>query len=117
GHSRSQNGVLRTPMPVLYADATRSKRRWERCASEAAAWIAGSRPGMTKGQERTKKIGGETPTDARLFCRGFGHGRCPHPDPPPLAGEGMGGGSTSIGVPPRFSPQGVFHRKGRSLRP
>src|SRR5215470_2304372 len=24
---------------------------------------------------------------------------------------------TSIGVPPRFSPQGVFHRKGLSLRP
>src|SRR6516165_9586714 len=27
------------------------------------------------------------------------------------------GRRTSIGVPPRFSPQGVFHRKGLSLRP
>src|ERR1700747_3733334 len=35
---------------------------------------------------------------------------------PRLRGEGMGGGSTSIGVPPRFSSQGVFHRKGLSTR-
>ena len=33
-----------------------------------------------------------------------GCGRCPQPL--------TGGGSTSIGVPPRFSPQGVFHRQG-----
>src|SRR5690242_14770138 len=26
-------------------------------------------------------------------------------------------GSTTIGVPPRFSPQGVFHLKGLSTRP
>jgi hypothetical protein len=36
--------------------------------------------------------------------------RCPHPDPPPQAGEGMGGGSSPVGVPPRFSP-------GRQLVP
>ncbi len=65
-----------------------------------------------------KKYGGETPTDARSSSAApRGCGRCPHPDPPPLAGEGMGGGSTSIGVPPRFSSQGVFHRKGLSTRP
>ena len=36
--------------------------------------------GMDDGRARTertneRKIGGETPTDARLFCRGIGHGR------------------------------------------
>ena len=37
----------------------------------------GSNPAMTKERtERTKEsVGGETPTDARLFCRGSGHGR------------------------------------------
>jgi hypothetical protein len=54
---------------------------------------------------KNEKIGGETPTDARLFCRGIGHGRA------------WIARRTSIGVPPRFSPQGVFHRKGLSLRP
>src|SRR5689334_12115153 len=79
----------------------------KRLACFTAAWIAGSSPAMTKGKnERTKeKVGGETPTDARLFCRGSGHGRA------------WIARRTSIGVPPRFSPQGVFHRKGRSLRP
>jgi hypothetical protein len=59
-------------------------------------------------RERTeiKKIGGETPTDARLFCRAEdGHGRA------------WIARRTSIGVPPRFSSQGVFHRKGLSLGP
>jgi hypothetical protein len=60
---------------------------------------------MTVRTERKKKIGGETPTDARRFCRGSGHGRA------------WIARRTSIGVPPRFSPQGIFHRKGRSLRP
>src|SRR5690348_9009133 len=38
----------------------------------------GSSPAMTKErtEERTKEnVGGETPTDARRFCRGSGHGR------------------------------------------
>jgi hypothetical protein len=85
-----------------------------------AAWIAGSSPAMTNGtngKERKKRFGGETPTDAMKYSAvPDGHGRCPHPNPPPLAGEGMGGGSTSIGVPPRLSSQGVFHRKGLSTR-
>jgi len=55
---------------------------------------------------RTKeKIGGETPTDARLFCRALrARPRLPT------------GRRTSIGVPPRFSSQGAFHRKGPSTR-
>ncbi len=36
--------------------------------------------------------------------------RCPHPDPPPHAGEGMGGGSSPVGVPLRLLP-------GRQLVP
>ena len=40
---------------------------------------------------RTKEnVGSETPTDATVFCRGFGHGRA------------CSGRRTSIGVPPRF---------------
>jgi hypothetical protein len=31
--------------------------------------------------------------------------RCPHPNPPPQAGEGTGGGSSPVGVPPRLSPK------------
>jgi hypothetical protein len=27
------------------------------------------------GKNERKRFGGETPTDARLFCHGFGHGR------------------------------------------
>src|ERR1051325_967373 len=36
------------------------------------------KPGHDEGNERVRtkeKIGGETPTDARRFCRGSGHGR------------------------------------------
>src|SRR5689334_28657 len=74
------------------------ERRWERCASEAFAWIAGPspaegllreaesksasarrrvKPGNDEGKNgRTNEnVGGETPTDARRFCRGSGHGR------------------------------------------
>ena len=40
-----------------------------------------------------------------VLCRGVGHGRA------------WIARRTSIGVPPRFSSQGVFHRKGLSLRP
>jgi hypothetical protein len=39
------------------------------------------------------------------LCRAAGPGRAPI------------GVRTSVGVPPRFSPQGVFHRKELSLRP
>jgi hypothetical protein len=35
-------------MPVVHADVVLAKRRWKRFASDAAAWIAGSSPGMTK---------------------------------------------------------------------
>src|SRR5215472_802514 len=62
--------------------------------------------GNERARTKGKRFGGETPTDARLFCRAEdGHGRA------------WIARRTSIGVPPRFSPQGVFHRKGRSLRP
>ena len=58
---------------------------------------------MSGNDERKKNenVGGETPTDAIGIL-------------PWLAATAAPG---SIGVPPRFSPQGVFHRKGLSLRP
>ena len=80
GHSRSQNGVLRTPMPVVHADLPRASAGGLRCACSASAWIAGSFkwktvlctfcPAMTNGKNgkneknERKNIGGETPTDA-----------------------------------------------------
>ena len=92
--------------PVVHAEATRPNAGGSACASEASAWIAGSSPAMTKERtEERKRFGGETPTDARLFCRAFGHGRASSVR------------RTTVGVPPRFSSQGVFHRKGLSLRP
>src|ERR1700745_474761 len=84
-----------------------------------SAWIAGSSPAMTNGtngKERKKRFGGETPTDARFFCRAGGHGRCPHPNPPPLAGGGNGRGqhiyrrSTAVLVPRSLSSQGTQHQ-------
>src|SRR5262245_18369772 len=51
--------VLRTEWPQANAGGSIGKRR--------LAW-------MTNGKEG-KRFGGETPTDARLFCRAFGHGR------------------------------------------
>src|SRR5690242_9521500 len=90
--------------PVVHAVATRPERRWERCASVASAWIAGSKSGNDEG--KNEKIGSRMPTDAMRILPGL-RAR------PRLSAERR----TSIGVPPRFSPQGVFHRKGLSLRP
>ena len=39
-------------------------------------------------------------------CR-TGHGRGPHPYPPPLAGEGTGGGRSPSGAPPRHLPRRI----------
>jgi hypothetical protein len=55
------------------------------------------------------KRGSGTPRDALSNPRRAARG-CPHPDPPPQAGEGMGGGSSPLGVPLRLSP-------GRQLVP
>src|SRR5690349_4467227 len=63
----------------------------------------GTDDGKKERKERNneRKIGGETPTDARSSSAApCGCGRCP------------GGGSTTIGVPPRFSSRGVFHLLG-----
>ena len=87
-----------------------------------AAWMPGSSPGMTNGKnerERTKEKISEAKrrqTQGRVLPRLAGAAAAPTLTLPRLRGEGMGGGSTSIGVPPRFSSQGVFHRKGLSTR-
>jgi hypothetical protein len=49
------------------------------------------------------KKGSGTPTDACSNLPCSWHGRCPPPYPPPHAGEDKGGGSSPVGVPPRFS--------------
>jgi hypothetical protein len=43
-----------------------------------------------KNERPKENVGSETPTDATVVCRGFGHGRA------------CSGRRTSIGVPPRF---------------
>src|SRR5215468_320634 len=75
---RSQNGVLRTPMLVVHAELPPASAGGLRCAGETSAWIASLHCvelAMTNGTN--ENVGGETPTDARLFCRGIGHGRAP----------------------------------------
>src|ERR1700751_4219819 len=90
GLCRSQNGVLRTPMPVVHAELQPASAGGKHRASEASAWIAGSSPAMTNwtnGKER-KRFGGETPTDAMKYSAvPYGHGR-PHPNPPPPPSRG-----------------------------
>ena len=90
--------------PVVHAEVQQAKRRWERCASATSAWMPGSSPGMTK--KRTKEI------RRRNADRRNGHIL------PWLTATAApaNGRRTSIGVPPRFSSQGVFHRKGLSTR-
>jgi len=62
GHSRSQNGVLRTPMPVVHAEFEQANARWKALCKRSFGMA------RTNGKER-KRFGGETPTDARLFYR------------------------------------------------
>src|SRR5262249_39254565 len=94
-------------MPVVHAELPPASAGGLRCAGETSAWIASLHCvdlAMTNGTN--ENVGGETPTDARRFCRGIGHGRAPQ----------RGGAHLSAfhrGSP----PQGVFHRKGLSLRP
>src|SRR5690348_14108775 len=106
------------------------ERRWKRCGSEAFAWIAGPSPaeGLLREAEsksasarRRVKPGNDEGKNGRTNerkCRRRNADRrkalLPWQRPRPrLSAERR----TSIGVPPRFSPQGVFHRKGLSLRP
>ena len=86
------------------------ERRWERYASVGLAWIAGSSPAMTKKptgkneRKRRKKIGGETPTDARLFCRAYGTAA-------PLSAEAhIYRRSTAVLAPRSLSSQGTQPR-------
>ena len=79
------------PMPV------------EAFASAASARMTNG----TNGQERKQM------SEAKRRQRQLSHSAGPYgPRPRPSTER-----RTSIGVPPRFSPQGVFHRKGLSLRP
>src|SRR5262249_23108323 len=79
--------VLRTEWQQANAGGSIRKRRLAR---------------MTNGKER-KRFGGETPTDARLFCRALrARPRLPT------------GKRTSIGFHRGLSPKGLFHRRDPS---
>ena len=90
--------------PVVHAEEQQAKRRWKRRASVSSAWIAGSSPGNDE-RERTKEIRRRNADRRNEYSAvANGHGRA------------RSARRTSIGVPPRFSSQGVFHRKGLSTR-
>jgi hypothetical protein len=90
--------------PVVHADVTPRAPGGKRCASETSAWIAGSSLAMTKENERKKYRRRNADRRNPYSAVPYGHGRASNVR------------RTSIGVPPRFSPQGVFHRKGLSTR-
>src|ERR1051325_9608909 len=99
GHGHVTLRIVTTGLdPVVHAVATRPERRWERCASEASAWIAGSKSGNDE-WVRTKKSEAERRQTQCVFCRAV-RAR------PRLSAERR----TSICGPPRFSPPGAFHR-------
>ena len=63
GHSRSQNGVLRTPMPVVHAEFEQANARWEALCKRKFCMDCRIKSGNDEWNER-KRFGGETPTDA-----------------------------------------------------
>ena len=78
GHSRSQNGVLRTPMPVVHAEAPHVKSRWKalyqrnfrmdcRHRRVKRRRLQTAMSGNDEGKKNEENIGSETPTDARLL--------------------------------------------------
>jgi hypothetical protein len=81
--SRSRDASQRprhaTPLSEVVTTDLHSVLRAKRQQANAGGSIGKRRfARMTKEKnERKKNIGGETPTDARLFCRGIGHGRAP----------------------------------------
>ena len=103
--------------PVVHAEATRPNAGGSACASEASAWMPGigersdavlrtAMPGHDEEKNgRTKKIRRRNADRRKALLPCVRHGRA------------WSARRTTVGVPPRFSPQGVFHRKGLSLRP
>src|ERR1700745_4083325 len=93
GHSRSQNGVLRTPMPVVHAEFEQANARWEALCKRKFCMDCRIKSGNDEWneRERTKKIR-RRKADRRnwLSPAPYGPGRAPI------------GGRPSIGVPPRL---------------
>ena len=116
GHSRSQNGVQRTPCRWSMLTCRRQTLGGKRLICFTAAWMPGAFklktalrafcPGMTKERTKEKISEAKRRQTQGFFCRALR-------TRPRLEIARR----TSIGVPPRFSPQGVFHRKGLSLGP
>ena len=55
GHSRSQNGVLRTPMPVVHADVPQANARWKALFQRDFGMDCRIRSGNDEREERKKK--------------------------------------------------------------
>jgi hypothetical protein len=132
GHSRSQNGVLRTPMPVVHAEFEQANARWEALCKRKFCMDCRIKSGNDEWNER-KRFGGETPTDAigiqpRLtgpaappsggahlsaFHRGSGLG---DRTPPPSFSSALPGMRPPSGFPLSLpvSVQRCFSRTGRN---
>jgi hypothetical protein len=94
--------VLRSsPRRKSVARMKRSEIRGRRCRFDLAPGLRYAPPGLPK---RKKSEAKRRQTQGSSAVP-YGHGRASNVR------------RTSIGVPPRFSSQGVFHRKGLSLRP
>ena len=89
--------------PVVHADAT-PRVPVEALACLAAAWIAGSKSGNDeegKERERNNRKRNADRRKALMPCH-YGHGRA-----------SISGRRTSVGVPPRLSPEGLFIPKAQ----
>src|SRR6185437_3552055 len=96
-HSRSHGAIFvraRVFHPTIFSNAFPS-------APFLGFSLCPPRP-QTKGEAERR--------ETRSLTRALRARGCPHPDPPPLAGEGYGGGSSPLGVPLRLWP-------GRQLVP
>jgi len=62
-------------MSVVHAELQQANARWEALDMLHCRMDCRIKSGNDEGKNERKGFGGETPTDARLFCRGIGHGR------------------------------------------
>src|SRR6516225_2306917 len=102
GHATLRARHHRTLIRWSIRTSSRQTLGGKRLTCFTAAWIAGSSPGNDE-RERTKEIRRRNADRRNEYSAvANGHGRT------------WSARRTSIGVPPRFSSQGVFHRKGLS---
>jgi len=70
GHSRSQNGVLRTPMPVVHAEFEQANARWKALCKRSFSMDCRIKSGNDEWneRERTKKIRRRNADRRNWYC-------------------------------------------------